>query len=626
MAFYFAWVDKTDTTWDEDFAREDEAIFGLVLEQEEGEFAALDIDLINPRIGLLAPSRKQWAWLTYRKQDNTLVPLFFGRLVGIPQEMQDNVVRLAFVARPVDFEDQKEALAETLKVAPYYDPAFFAEEEKLDPDHVLEGRSALWHIDRTTGLVTVSDIVTAEDGQIDFQDDEVQYDSVSVSYSQSPASRCEVTATVEWDQAGRGTIDLTSRILKAFEDLTVTGLTSIDHRPLPTDGVINVFGGKEMIANWPKFGANIGGGWTVGVSKATVVGEPPLPPLLAEPGITNIGANFFEQFPGSRGAVEMIFTRSPGFIVNMKDLGDPSWEDGVPGKTTILWVNAWQIAPKLKLNWEASRSRTETLTFTVTADVQPLLTDPGEEEVIRLNVGPVDVDDYMHDVRSRRYFNTDRGRESLTYLLGRARASLLNRARAVDVSFDVPFEAGLAITLRKSASIQDPRLPNGVAAGKIKGYRLACDGDSGKLTAGLTIGCVIGRDGEIEVVDGDPSYVEEGYVEEGYQEYDGAVVVPFAGDLGFTLGTYPVTDDGANLYGVSPFSHLISLNVSGGVDQHKAQVEDEFFETPTLAMDTINGVLTTVRVVLKPVAGGPYFTPVAPTVTELKVPKTIDLE
>lgn len=632
MTFYFAWVDKTDTTFSPTFAREDEEVFAMNIEQDEGGFAGLDLDLVNPRIGLLAPARKQWAWLSYRKADTTLVPLFFGRLVGIPQEMQDNVVRLFFVARPVDFEDQKGALAETLKVAPYYDPVFFSEEERLNPDHVLEGRAAYWHIDRVTGEVTITDLNEGEDGQIDFQPDEVFYESVSVNYSQSPASRCEVTATVEWAQEGSGSFDVTSRILKRFADLTLRGLKSIDGvNVTPTAGVVNVVGGDDMIKNWPKFGDSIGGGWTVGASFAALVGEPPLPPIVA-PALDRLnGAVFWEQFPGSINAIKLMYTRSPGFIVDLKDLGDPSWndakpgiDDGAKGKTTIMWVNVWQIAPKLKLRWEASRARSEVLAFAVTADVQPLLTDPGEEEIIRLNVGPVDVDDHMHDVRSRRYFKTDRGQRSLEYLLGKARAHLLARARAVDVSFDVPFESGLAVSLRKTASVQDERLPGGVAAGKIKGYRLSAS--DGKLSAGLTIGCSVGRDGEIEVVDGDPVYVDPGYVNDGYQDADGEVVVPFAGDLGFTLGFYSPNDDGANLHGISPFTHLTSLTVNGGVDQHQETVEDQLYETPISVMDSINGVKTTVRLTLKPVTGGPYTANVFPTVTELKVPRTIDLE
>ena len=52
------------------------------------------------------------------------MPLFFGRLVGIPTNILAEVVTLTFVAKPVDFLEQKFAMAETLKVLPWYDPIF----------------------------------------------------------------------------------------------------------------------------------------------------------------------------------------------------------------------------------------------------------------------------------------------------------------------------------------------------------------------------------------------------------------------------------------------------------------------------------------------------------------------
>src|SRR5688572_1486187 len=120
--FYFAWVDKTDTTFLPEYQREDEPIYAFSLQQTEGDFASLEIDMRNPRVGLLTSSRKQWAWFAWRNPDDNIVyPLFFGRIVAVPQQMQDNIIRLTLVARPADYEDQLITLAETLRVAPYYD-------------------------------------------------------------------------------------------------------------------------------------------------------------------------------------------------------------------------------------------------------------------------------------------------------------------------------------------------------------------------------------------------------------------------------------------------------------------------------------------------------------------------
>ena len=63
--FYWAWVDATETTFTTDHVREDETLFGFAVSQSEGEFAALSLELKNPRVGLLSPGRKVWGWLSW---------------------------------------------------------------------------------------------------------------------------------------------------------------------------------------------------------------------------------------------------------------------------------------------------------------------------------------------------------------------------------------------------------------------------------------------------------------------------------------------------------------------------------------------------------------------------------
>ena len=121
--FYFAWVEAGEAFDAVQHAREDEDIFEFRVEQNEGEFASLTLSVKNPRIGLLAAGRKVWAWLSWDSGAG-VVPLFFGRLVGVPTDVNRELVTLAFTARPADFVDRKAAKAETLKVRPYYDPVW----------------------------------------------------------------------------------------------------------------------------------------------------------------------------------------------------------------------------------------------------------------------------------------------------------------------------------------------------------------------------------------------------------------------------------------------------------------------------------------------------------------------
>ena len=120
--FFFAWCGP-----DEEFGSqhqvEDEIVFAFDLDHQEGQIPTLSIDIKNPHIGLLAPGRAQWAWLSYlQAETGTVFALFYGRLVALPTNLLGEVVTLQFLARPNDYLAQKQAIAETLAVEPYYDP------------------------------------------------------------------------------------------------------------------------------------------------------------------------------------------------------------------------------------------------------------------------------------------------------------------------------------------------------------------------------------------------------------------------------------------------------------------------------------------------------------------------
>jgi hypothetical protein len=209
--FYFAWVDASETAFEPTVhAREDEAIFGFTVEQAEGEFASLSLEIRNPRIGLLAPARKVWGWLSWDNGTN-IVPLFYGRLVAIPNDIHQEVVTLEFTARPADYSQRKAYLAETMREVPFYDPVFIDPNKRADPDVVLEARSELWDIDRITHEVTTSDILVGEDGNEDFLESEVPYDTVSVRLNQPPLRSVSVDGSVPWTNAGSGSFYVKDR-------------------------------------------------------------------------------------------------------------------------------------------------------------------------------------------------------------------------------------------------------------------------------------------------------------------------------------------------------------------------------------------------------------------------------
>jgi len=103
--YFFAWADESEAFDPVTHSRFDDDIFDFEIAQNEGDFATLAITIQNPRIGLLAPGRQIWAWFSW--SDGTdVIPLFFGRLVGLPDNIDGESVALNFIARPSDFANR----------------------------------------------------------------------------------------------------------------------------------------------------------------------------------------------------------------------------------------------------------------------------------------------------------------------------------------------------------------------------------------------------------------------------------------------------------------------------------------------------------------------------------------
>src|ERR1035437_2389410 len=208
LPFTFYWANASETTFNASTMNvANEEICSFEIKHDEGQIPTLDIIIKNPRIGLLAPGRKVWAWLAWQgagAYTGTLVPIFFGVLVGVPTSLFQEKVTIQFIARSPQFIANKQALAETMKSSPYYDPIFIETSKRDDPDTILEGWSALWHIDRLTGVISASDVLVGEDGTVTYDQDHALYDSVSLQLGQPPLTNIRVEASVNWTQRFSG--------------------------------------------------------------------------------------------------------------------------------------------------------------------------------------------------------------------------------------------------------------------------------------------------------------------------------------------------------------------------------------------------------------------------------------
>lgn len=605
--FYFAWVDPGTAFNPAVHNREDEKIVSFHVEQTETEFATMTIEIKNPRIGLLNVGRKLWAWLSYHN-GSTIVPLFLGRLVSIPSSINKEVVTLDFIARPTDYGAQKEGLAYDMRVLPYWDPVFLSEDKQLDPDVVLEGRTQVWHIDRTSHILTTSDLIEGEDGLLTFAEGEVPYDSVDVTFDQPPVRTVRVEAKVGWSQEVSG-----------------NGLFMLRNWKVET------LAGKGFISGFPKAGASLGGGWNVTTSRAASPHE----------NKTDADwANWFvrDAFGGPPFAVQVVASYSASVSQN-----------SVSSSSTLFAIIADTCYADLTLGYAASRKRTDTITFDLVADSQAIVTDPDDGEVLELKISgndvglPVNGAIPIGSVLRRSYFAQDRGHQSIQYLIQLARANIIVRSRAVKVAFKCGFDRAVGLSLRKNAQLSDRRLPGGQAVGKIVAYSFASEG--GEVSGTCTIACCIGYGGVWTELPGDPVYAAPGYMNSGYQFMEGQRVILGASDVAFVKVAENPNDDGLkfplravptiiNVHNVTVETKPLLLPL--GVTYQGNNSIDDCGNTTSISVnssvdtgpynDWLGGIKTTVEFSMKAVTGGPFESTYEVDVTDLKLPKQIDLE
>lgn len=539
--FYFAWVSSGETSFDGSHMREDELIFSFKLKQEEGQVAELELEIINPHIGLLAPGRPLWCWFSWSDGSN-VYPLFFGRLVSIPDDLFADIITVNFVAKPMDYTEQLFALAESMKVLPFYDPIFVSDKKQSDPNTVLEGYSKLWHVDRITHDVTASDIIAGEDGVIEFAPEDVFYDGVKVKIAGPPMMVCEINAEVTWVQC-----DHTGK----FEFKTVSGVkgkTDLGAGLNATKGVedpgLAVAGQAGLIIKEPNqqtittsdFKNDSPGPHTDGelMEEHESMSFPFYGGVITQSKEVKIDANS-ETGQGGEYSLNESYDYLLGFEIHGAQPGTIPKPPEAPLDTkTPDLNNDMQIAT------EVEQDRTEVLHARVFADVQPVFVEPATttdshiKQTLTMNASDL-VALGVLTASDGTYFPTARGLQSLEYILMVARANLLAGSRVIEISWDCKFPVAVysGISCRKNAVIIDGRLPGDFVIGKITGYSLTGDGDNGEFVANVTVNCAVGNGNAVTEVTGVPVYVDEGYVDVGYQHYDGKFVLAVTNDMVF---------------------------------------------------------------------------------------------
>ena len=367
--FYFAWVEPEETTFNSSHYRMDEYIFSVKRTLAEGEKPLLEIEIQNPHVGILSSGRKYWAWFSWFN-GSSIVPIFFGRVVGSPVEIFEEVVKLQLVADPIDYKQRVQRVAETLKYQPFYDQVFIDVAQRDDPNTILEAHAKVWDVDPVTHVVTANDIIIGADGNEDFTEDDHFYDGMQMSIGQPPATAILMDASVSWKQTARGLVDITNG-WRNFHCLN-------------GDGIIN---------DWPKPSSDIGGGYKVYFSDA-----------FDSKGLTEAemvtldyswrngekdhsdGDSLSQSWSYTTPVGGEIWSQRRLLLNYQASFMDPFGVDvnGDPHPTNIPmyykdstgYIMGWNVTASLTVKYEAERQRTERVIFLVRADTQPVITNP----------------------------------------------------------------------------------------------------------------------------------------------------------------------------------------------------------------------------------------------------------
>ena len=654
-------------------AVEDEQIFEILIEQEEGSFATMDIDLVNPKVGLLRSARKRWCWVSW-DDGAGIKPLFHGRLVGVPENIEGEVVRLQFVARPNDFAQQQAVLAASMRDLPYFDRLWMTPDKAEDPDAVLETRAALWHTDRLNLVVSTSSVVSGEDGTIELTADDHFYDAVEFSYGQPALRQFTVQATATWNQTAEGDVDLTDTVVSKL----------IDAGSPYFSPNVGTFTSDGLLSDWPLPGASFGGGWTVSADAITQSAGSWLQTVSYA---VRYSAKDSASAEGSITVSVSLVNGSTSvtkITTNSLDLAAQTYDvtgSGIPDDVTIQ-ISADLTSGRLSLpatethdhvsltlspvttsltnaglttgysnfdvvfdltpinvyfpvHYVASRARSEVLTFTLLADTQLLLSDAEGADIDALVLSSDLVDKTIEadgtmpigDPSRNCYFPTDRGDSSIQFLLLMAASKMLDRARAVKLKCEAPLVTLQEITCRKNLLVPDDRLPGGQAIGKVVSYQIRISG-KGARTVAATIGCMIGEGGSLVTASAGSDTYADDYSDD-YDESTGAQVDIIAGTLQYQslAGTYVIDDDGVDFARMTPDRVVKSLIIINGPTDQQAAVDASVATGgDAKPIDAVKARPTRIDLSLVPVTGGAFRTNYVAIPSKLTIPKTINLE
>jgi hypothetical protein len=388
--------------------------------------------------------------------------------------------------------------------------------------------------------------------------------------------------------------------------------------------IISSFTMSGLISSWPKEGASFGSGWQVlsGSLSDVSFGMPKavIPDIFSWQGTV-------PELP--QGSI----------VFPLKVTGEYHWGEtaGFNLQFELVVAQIGYARPELTVTYTASREMAQIVTFTLETSQQPIVTLPGTDETLVLTVAGNKVSDPtlggsipLGNKSSRGFVHTTRGLHAVEHLLLLARATLILRSRAVEISIACDFRtARRCISLRKGMLLHDHRLPGGQAVGKIIKTELSLSGDNGEPSGIITIGACVGIGGAYTTDPGTPSYVDEGYMDN-TQQYNNQIKLTDTADIAWTVPIPRHFDDGLDfISGLNSENAVMQAFVTNDAAAQVAPIMAASAKelTDQAAISAVLQLIPTqFTVQMKPMEGGPFQQEVIVLVSDLVVPKQIDLE
>ena len=177
----------------------------------------------------------------------------------------------------------------------------------------------------------------------------------------------------------------------------------------------------------------------------------------------------------------------------------------------------------------------------------------------------------------------------------------------------------------------DAPFTGGTAVGKIVAYEMSGQGDSGTLIGTVMMACTIGRGGSLVVDPGAETYADD--YADGYTLREGEHFVVIDDEVTYTeFGQQTPDDDGVDFASLTTAVAVQSAALVNGVSAQEAKLNEvglltnNPYQNATEAIEALTKVPTKFQLTMLPLAGGPFETVYNVTLSELMVPKTIELE